>query len=119
MLRRKYITFCVPINIEHDNGKTITYKLKFIDSYRFMASSLSSLVDNLFKINNKKPEDEFIDNVRSMITSLSNSVDNLSDINRKIEKSENKFSDNFRTMFASLSHSADKISEINKKNSIN
>ena len=30
----KYITFSVPIKKEHDNGKTTTYKLKFIDSYR-------------------------------------------------------------------------------------
>ena len=27
--------------------KKITYKLKFIDSYRFMSTSLSNLVDNL------------------------------------------------------------------------
>ena len=32
----KYITFSVPIKKEHDNGKTTKYKLKFIDSYRFM-----------------------------------------------------------------------------------
>ena len=31
----KYITFSVPIKKELDNGKTITYKLKFIDSFRF------------------------------------------------------------------------------------
>ena len=43
----KYITFSVPIKKELDNGKTITYKLKFIDSFRFMSTSLSSLVDNL------------------------------------------------------------------------
>ena len=30
-----------------DDGKTITYKLKFIDTLRFMPTSLSSLVDNL------------------------------------------------------------------------
>ena len=30
-----------------DNGKTITYKLKFIDSFRIMSTSLSSLVNNL------------------------------------------------------------------------
>ena len=43
----KYITFSVPIKRELDNSKTITYKLKFIDSFRFMSTSLSSLVDNL------------------------------------------------------------------------
>ena len=32
---------------EDDNSKKITYKLKFIDSYRFMQSNLSDLVDNL------------------------------------------------------------------------
>ena len=32
----KYITFSVPIKKELNNGKTVTYKLKFIDSYRFM-----------------------------------------------------------------------------------
>ena len=42
----KYITFSVPIK-EDDNSKKITYKLKFIDSYRFMQSNLSDLVDNL------------------------------------------------------------------------
>ena len=76
----KYITFFAPINIEHVNDTTVTYKLKLIDSYRFMPSSRSSLVDNLSKIKSKKPEDEFIDNFRSMITSLSYSVDYLSEI---------------------------------------
>ena len=50
---KKYITFSVLIEIEHGNGKTITYKLKFIDSYRFMASSLSSHFDNLSETNKK------------------------------------------------------------------
>ena len=30
----KYISFSVPIKKEHNNGKTITYKIKFIDSCR-------------------------------------------------------------------------------------
>ena len=41
------VHFSVPIRKELDNGKTITYKLKFIDSFRFMSNSLSNLVDNL------------------------------------------------------------------------
>ena len=43
----KSITFSVPIKKELHNNKTITYKLKFMDSFRFMSTSLSSLVDNL------------------------------------------------------------------------
>ena len=70
------------INIDHDNSKTITYKLKFIDSFKFLASSLSSLVDNLSEINNKNLTNEFIGNIRSITTLLSHSVDNLSEINK-------------------------------------
>ena len=33
----KYITFSVPIKKELDNGKRIIYKLKFIDSCRFIS----------------------------------------------------------------------------------
>ena len=62
------ITFSVPIKkvIDEDNDKdndndsdkdsdkdkTVTYRLKFIDSCRFMKHSLSNLVDNLSEINN-------------------------------------------------------------------
>ena len=70
----KYITFSVPIKKEHDNGKTTTYKLKFIDSYRFMQDSLSNLVNNLSGVDNKEPKNKFIDNIRSMTDSLSQSI---------------------------------------------
>ena len=46
----KYITFSVPIKKEIKNKSKIieiTYKLKFIDSYRLMPTSLSNLVDHL------------------------------------------------------------------------
>ena len=44
----KYITFSVPIKKKIDNKNIdITYKIKFIDSFRFMATSLSKLADNL------------------------------------------------------------------------
>ena len=44
----KYITFSVPIKKRIENkNMDITYEIKFIDSFRFMATSLSKLVDNL------------------------------------------------------------------------
>ena len=55
----KYITFSVPIkkviyeDDDDNNDKTVTCRMKFIDSYRFMQSSLSSLTDNLSEVNNK------------------------------------------------------------------
>ena len=46
----KYITFSVPIKKRIENkDMEITYKIKFIDSFRFMATSLSKLVDNLME----------------------------------------------------------------------
>ena len=68
---KKYITFSASIKEKLDNDKKITHKLKFIDSFRFMPTSLSSLVYNLSEINkeeckacmkeeNVKPQCEFI-----------------------------------------------------------
>ena len=56
MCRRKYrkIYFSLTIKKELDNNETITYKLKFVDSFRFMSTSLSSLVDNLSEIYKKE-----------------------------------------------------------------
>ena len=55
----KYITFSIPIKKKVENKNIeITYKIKFIDSYRFMSSSLSKLVDNLSEgIHNNKCAD--------------------------------------------------------------
>ena len=43
----KYKKFSVPIKKETEKGKTTTYKIKFIDSVRFMSMPPSSLVDNI------------------------------------------------------------------------
>ena len=56
---------------DNDKVKTITYKPKFMDSYKFMKDSLSNLVDNLSEINNKKEADY----ARSMTASLVKSID--------------------------------------------
>ena len=55
----KYITFSVSLKKKIENKNIeITYKTKFIDSYRFMSSSLSKLVDNLSEgIHNNKCAD--------------------------------------------------------------
>ena len=45
--KEKYITFSVPIKNESDEDGTILYRIKFIDSFIFMPTSLSSLADNL------------------------------------------------------------------------
>ena len=42
---KKYVTFSVPIKKELNNGKTIACRIKFINSFRFMSTSRSSLVD--------------------------------------------------------------------------
>ena len=108
----KYITFSAPIKKEHDNGKTATYKLRFIDSCRFMQSSLSNLVDNLSEINKKEPN-KFMDTMRSMIDSLSQSIDKVAKIDQKLL--QNKFTDNMRSVIFPLTRSIDKVSEIDSK----
>ena len=44
----------MPLKKENNNAKKMTYKLKFIDSYRFMLTSLSNLVDNLSGVYEKE-----------------------------------------------------------------
>ena len=47
--KEKYITLSVPIKKGSNEGGAIIYKIKFINSFRFMSTSLSNLVDNLSK----------------------------------------------------------------------
>ena len=55
-MQKNILLFSVPIKKELDNGKTITYKLKFIDSLRSMPTSHLSLLDSLSEIQNKNVE---------------------------------------------------------------
>ena len=112
MFREKYRKIHYFFCTNNDNGKTTTYKLKFIDSCRFMQSSLSDLVDNLPEINNKEPN-KFMDTMRSMTDLLSQSIDKVSKIDKKI--SQNKLIDNMRSTLFSLTKSIDKVSEIDRK----
>ena len=59
----KYVTFSVPIKKECDNSKT-TYKLKYIDSFRFMSTSLSELVGITSGIFNSIECKSCIENIR-------------------------------------------------------
>ena len=82
---------------------------KIYYSYRFMQDSLSNLIDNLSKINNKKPKDD----IRSM-RSLLNPVNKISEINKKIaqidkEKLKTKITDSMRSMTDSSLHPVNKI----------
>ena len=53
----KCITFSVPVDEELDNGKTITYKLKFIDSFRFMSIRHQSLLITYLKFTKMNAKD--------------------------------------------------------------
>ena len=97
----KYISFSVPIKNEHDNDKTITYKIKLVDSCRFMPSKLSNLVDDLSEINNKdcktcierkdiKSECEFIGLKNNRLNYRCNGTFNKS-INDLIQKFPNTY----------------------------
>ena len=47
----KYISFCLPLEGRNNEGKVTVYRIKFIDSMRFMKLSLANLTDNLVEIN--------------------------------------------------------------------
>ena len=54
----KYATFSVTLKKKLENGNTVTYKIKFIVGFKFMSSSLSSIVDNLAEgLRNSKCKD--------------------------------------------------------------
>ena len=53
-MQKNILLFQYQLKKKHVNGKTSTYKIKFIDSYRFMPSKLADLTDKLSGIKNKE-----------------------------------------------------------------
>ena len=80
----KYITFSAPIYEKYDNDETITYKLNFMDSFRFMSTSLSSLADNLSEIYEKEcelcKEKKSYQNVDSLILRIMNYITSVKNV---------------------------------------
>ena len=105
MLRRKYIAFSIPIKKELDNGKTITYKPKLIDSFKFMSSKQPSLVDNLsqgFHDNKCKESDSYHDYICVKDEKLRFKCFNCG---KKYKKSFNKKS--FKNLIKNFSNTCD------------
>ena len=80
------------------NAKTVTYKLKVIDSFRFLSSSLSSLVNNLSEIYSEKCKDkycksecEYLEITNFLIGVVSARKKQLKLINKLIKKFRNTY----------------------------
>ena len=118
------------IEIDEDNGKTIKYKLKLIDSYRFMQSSLSSLVDNFSGTDNKELKDTMMKSLPQSINNKISQTDKKESENKiwqsyqkilQIDRKElkNKFVDSVRSKMVSLKQSINKILQIGEKEAKN
>ena len=59
----KYITFSKHIEVGSYNGNPITFEIRFLDSYKFLHSSLAGLVSNLSEEDFKSIRGEFKNNV--------------------------------------------------------
>ena len=106
--KEKYKTFSLPIKkeiteIDKDSNKSvvnISYKIKFIDSARFMVSSLSHLVDNLperiHKINCKSDFFLEYENVKGNLIKYKWLFFNKDYSNKLDEKLKNNFENTFK-----------------------
>ena len=108
----KYISFGVPLKVQNKHDKMETFRLKFVDSQRFMNSSLAKLVGYLSDIKETcKETDKFINNMRSS-ASIKKSINNYS----KLDKKEtHEFTDNLRAKTTSLLRHTDRYEEICNK----
>ena len=53
-IKKNILLFQYQLKKKLDNNKTITYKLEFVESFRFMSNKLSDLVDKLSEIYKKE-----------------------------------------------------------------
>ena len=58
----KYITFSKHIEVGSYNGNPVTFEIRFLDSYKFLQSSLAGLVSNLTEEDFKNIKGEFKNN---------------------------------------------------------
>ena len=58
----KYISFSKHIEVDTYNGSPVTFEIRFIDSFKFLQSSLASLVSNLSEEDFKNTNGEFKSN---------------------------------------------------------
>ena len=63
----------MPVEKKSDNNKRIIYKIKFIDSFKFMSTSLLSLVDNL----SERVHSDICPNCKSCLDYMSSKDDKL------------------------------------------
>ena len=94
----KYITFSVPITTEitktdmdgNDKITKISYKIKFIDSFRFMDKPLSSLVDNLSEGVHSKKCADCKSHLDYMLIKIDKLILRFSECKKNYEKEFNK-----------------------------
>ena len=104
----KYITIKVPIVKTKDNGELVTYKLKFIDSNRFMTTTLSDLTDNLSEIYKCNCED--LNNQRIRIKRDDNIIiTRCKTCNKKSKKSLDTLKKEFPNVYRFCNNDDDKF----------
>ena len=101
----KYISFKASL-IKEDENKDVTYKLKFIDSIRFMMDSLDNITNNLSELNKCKNCSEKCNNYKRHNNVL---IYQCKKCNKKSYKSINTSIERFNNTYAFYNNGLDKF----------